>query len=81
MKAHKAPKRVCMVYTNLNDTYYWTVDPTSCPRKIKPGIGMISHKISVITFFMVTSIFFKHLYNNKFKVRVLFGEGHPQAGV
>ena len=37
----KAPKRVCMIYTNLNDTYFWTVDPRSCPRKIKPGVAGI----------------------------------------
>ena len=41
VQAHKAPKRVCLIYTNLNDTYFWTVDPTSCPRKIKPGIAGI----------------------------------------
>jgi len=40
-QAHKAPKRVCLIYTNLNDTYFWTVDPTSCPRKIKPGVAGI----------------------------------------
>lgn len=41
VEAHKAPKRVCLIYTNLNDTYFWTVDPTSCPRKIKPGVAGI----------------------------------------
>ena len=40
-QAHKSPKRVCLIYTNLNDTYFWTVDPTSCPRKIKPGVAGI----------------------------------------
>ena len=35
----KAPKRVCLIYTNLNDTFFWTVDPTSCLRKIKPGVA------------------------------------------
>ena len=41
VQAHKAPQRVCLIYTNLNDTYFWTVDPTSCPRKIKPGVAGI----------------------------------------
>ena len=39
LKLLRSPKRVCMVYTNLNDTYFWTVDPTSCPRRMKPGIS------------------------------------------
>jgi hypothetical protein len=40
-QASNAPKRVCLVYTSLNDTYFWTVDPTNCPRKIRPGVAGI----------------------------------------
>lgn len=32
-----SPKRVCFIYTYFNDTYYWTVDTTTCLRNIRPG--------------------------------------------
>ena len=63
----KAPKRVCLIYTNLNDTFFWTVDPTSCLRKIKPGVaGMFrfnTTKIGKITNWLGNfSIFFCRKY-------------------
>ncbi|XP_059099729.1 uncharacterized protein LOC131893644 [Tigriopus californicus] len=32
-----SPKRVCFIYTYYNDTYFWTVDTTTCLRNIRPG--------------------------------------------
>ena len=31
------PKRICFIYTYVNDTYSWTVDLNSCRRNIRPG--------------------------------------------
>lgn len=31
------PKRVCFIYTYVNETYSWTVDINSCRRNIRPG--------------------------------------------
>ena len=33
-----SPKRVCFVYMFWNETYHWSVDITSCPRNIRPGM-------------------------------------------
>ncbi len=52
-RANNAPKRVCIAYTSLNETYFWTVDPTSCPRNIRPGIdGIFKFNATLIGLFM-----------------------------
>ena len=33
----KTPKRVCFIYTYVNETYSWTVDLNACIRNIRPG--------------------------------------------
>ena len=38
VEAKNSPKRVCFVYVYYNQTFQWTVDTTSCPRNIRPGL-------------------------------------------